>query len=56
MLTIKPKKPTYKEVLQTLKNEYNKRNKSLGYIATPRKRQNGTLNSEYYHIVLMPKQ
>lgn len=37
-------------------NEYNKRNKSLGYIATPRKRQNGTLNSEYYHIILMPKQ
>jgi hypothetical protein len=36
--------------------EYNKHNSNLGYIATPRKRQNGTLNSEYYHVVLMPKQ
>ncbi len=37
-------------------NSYNKRNKGLGYIATPRKRKGGSLYSEYYHIVLVPKQ
>lgn len=37
-------------------NEYNKRNNNLGYIATPRKRQNGTLHSECYHVLLIPKQ
>lgn len=35
---------------------YNKKHKSLGYIATPRKRKGGTLYNEYYHIVLIPKQ
>lgn len=37
-------------------NSYNKRNKGLGYIATPRKRKGSTLYNEYYHIVLIPKQ
>ena len=35
---------------------YNKKHKVLGYIATPRKRKGGSLYSEYYHIVLVPKQ
>lgn len=34
---------------------YNKKHKALGYIATPRKRKGGSLYSEYYHIVLIPK-
>lgn len=37
-------------------NSYNRRNKGLGYIATPRKRKSCTLYSKYYHIVLIPKQ
>ena len=36
-------------------NSYNKKHKGLGYIATPRKRKNGTLYSECYHILLIPK-
>ena len=37
-------------------NAYNSHNSNLGYIATPRKRQNGTLYSECYHVLLIPKQ